>query len=274
MAFPLPRSLSPSKVSSFKDCALAFRFSAIDRIPEPPSPPMVKGTLFHRALEGLFWNHPRGERTPEAAQAELARAWSELQADPELAGLGLAADELEQLRAEAATLVGREFALEDPDAVDTVGVELTLEAEVGGMRLRGIIDRLDRTPEGDLVVVDYKTGRVPGEHQEQARLSGVHFYALLCEAVLGRRPSRVRLLYLADPVLIEATSTEQTQRGLRLRTGAIWTAIALACETGDFRPKPSALCRWCSFQPLCPAFGGNPTPEAVALRRSSPAPAG
>ena len=28
MALPLPTSLSPSKVASFKDCALAFRFSA------------------------------------------------------------------------------------------------------------------------------------------------------------------------------------------------------------------------------------------------------
>ena len=69
MAFPLPRSLSPSKVSSFKDCALAFRFSVIDHLPEPPSPHMVKGTLVHRALEGLFWDHPRGETHAEAARS-------------------------------------------------------------------------------------------------------------------------------------------------------------------------------------------------------------
>jgi putative RecB family exonuclease len=75
MALALPRSLSPSKVSSFKDCALAFRFSVIDRLPEPASPQMVKGTLVHRALEGLFWDHQRGGRTPEAAQASLGRAW-------------------------------------------------------------------------------------------------------------------------------------------------------------------------------------------------------
>ena len=60
MALPVPRSLSPSKVSTFKDCALAFRFSVIDRLPEPPAPHLVKGTLVHRALEGLFWDHGRG----------------------------------------------------------------------------------------------------------------------------------------------------------------------------------------------------------------------
>lgn len=63
MSFPLPTSLSPSKVSTFKDCALAFRFSAIDKVPEPPSMPAVKGSLVHRALELLFVAKPH-ERTP------------------------------------------------------------------------------------------------------------------------------------------------------------------------------------------------------------------
>jgi putative RecB family exonuclease len=39
VALAVPTSLSPSKVSSFRDCALAFRFSAIDRLYEPPTLP-------------------------------------------------------------------------------------------------------------------------------------------------------------------------------------------------------------------------------------------
>jgi putative RecB family exonuclease len=147
-------------------------------------------------------------------------------------------------------------------------MELTLEAEVGGLLLRGIVDRLDVTPEGELVIVDYKTGRVPLEHQEQQRLGGVQFYALLCEHVLGRRPAKVRLLYLREPVCIEADPSEQALRGLRQRTSAIWSAIERACEAEDFRPKPSALCNWCAFRPLCPAQGGDP-----ALAASWPLPA-
>ena len=72
MALPLPSSLTPSKVASFKDCALAFRFSAIDRLPEPPSPHTTKGTLVHRALELLFCLEA-GERTPLAALVLGAR---------------------------------------------------------------------------------------------------------------------------------------------------------------------------------------------------------
>jgi putative RecB family exonuclease len=88
MAFPLPLSLSPSKVSSFTDCALAFRFSAIDRLPEPPAPWSTKGTLVHTALERLHLL-PAAERTPEAALGLLGEAAVDLESDPDYADLGL-----------------------------------------------------------------------------------------------------------------------------------------------------------------------------------------
>ena len=269
MALALPRSLSPSKLSAFKDCPLAFRFSAIDRIPEAPAPHMVKGTLVHGALERLFWDHPRGQRTPDAARAALEAAWEALQEEPDLADLELTEAERDLFVADAAALVDGYFRLEDPDAVDAVGVELTLEADVAGLRLRGIIDRLDVTAEGELEVVDYKTGRVPSINQEQQRLGGVQFYALLCEQVLGRRPSRVRLMYLREPLVIEAEPSDQAVRGTRQRTAAVWTAIERACEREDFRPRPSALCNWCSFKSLCPIYGGDPA-RASELARVSP----
>lgn len=258
MALPLPSSLSPSKVSTFRDCALAFRFSAIDRLPEPSSPATAKGTLVHRALERLFWHHDQGARSAAQAHVELAAAWEELREDEEFSSLGLTPAQEEAFLADAAGLVDGYLRLEDPDAVRAVGTELTLEAEVGGLLLRGIIDRLDVTDDGDLIVVDYKTGRVPSEHQEHQRLAGVQFYALLCEQVLGRRPAKVRLLYLREPLSIEADPSEQSLRGLQQRTRAVWSAIERACAAEDFRPKPSALCNWCSFKPLCPAHGGDP----------------
>ena len=77
MALPLPSSLSPSKVASFKDCGLAFKFAAIDRLPEPPSPWSTKGTLVHRALE-LLYCEPAEQRSLEVALAGLGRAREEL----------------------------------------------------------------------------------------------------------------------------------------------------------------------------------------------------
>src|SRR6202167_4195772 len=115
MALPVPRSLSPSKVSSFKDCALAFRFSVIDRLPEPPAPQLVKGTLVHSAVEGLFWDHERGARSPEAARQSLQRAWEALQEDAEFLALELSPDQRQAFLADAESLVADYFRLEDSD---------------------------------------------------------------------------------------------------------------------------------------------------------------
>jgi putative RecB family exonuclease len=258
MALPLPTSLSPSKVSSFTDCALAFRFSAIDRLPEPPSLPATRGTLVHAALERLLLLDPPA-RTRAAADACLLAAHEALRDHPELAGLALTGEEQAVFVDDARSLLDRYFRLEDPTTVRPIGLELKLEVELGGVRLRGIIDRLELDAEGELVVTDYKTGKAPGERQEQQRLSGVAFYSLLCERLFGRRPARVQLLYLADPVAIIATPTDRSTRGVERKLGAIWTAVERACEREDFRPNPSRLCEWCAFKAYCPSFGGDVT---------------
>jgi putative RecB family exonuclease len=277
MSLPLPTSLSPSKVSSFKDCALAFRFSAIDHLPEPPSPHAAKGTLVHRALELLFWEEPAGQRTLEAALAKLARAQDDVLHHGEYEDLDLGGDsEEEEWLADAEQLVRNYFELEDPNAVRVIGTELRLSAQLGTLTLRGIIDRLELDADGGLVVTDYKTGKAPGAAYEQARLGGVHFYAFLCEQVLGQRPARVQLLHLREPLAISTVPNEQSIRGLRQRTSAIWTAVELACEREDFRPKPGRLCDYCAFQAYCPAFGGDPSlaaPLALAATAAGDRPA-
>ena len=188
-----------------------------------------------------------------------------MQLDAEFLALDLGPDELGTLRSDAETLVGNYFALEDPNEVNPVGIELTLEARVGDMRLRGILDRLDLTPEGDLVVVDYKTGRAPSPAFEQPKLVGVHIYALLCQEVLGRRPVQVKLMHLKEPTSIIAEPSDQALRGQRQKAVAVWTAIEQACEKEDFRPRPSRLCDYCNFKSFCPAFGGNPDEAVGAL---------
>jgi putative RecB family exonuclease len=250
-------------VSAFRDCALQFRFSVIDHLPEPATTPQAKGTLVHRALELLF-GLPAPERTLDAALALVDVARDDVLGSEEYADLSL--DDEDAFVADARSLVGRYFRIEDPRAITPIGLELKLEVEVGGVLMRGIIDRLEEAPDGSLIVTDYKTGRVPGERYEQGKLGGVHFYAYLCESALGRRPSRIQLLYLAEPVAIVAEPSDQSIRGLERRVGAIWSAVERACERDDFRPNPGRLCDWCAFKSFCPAWGGNP-----ALARPSAA---
>jgi putative RecB family exonuclease len=269
-----PRTLSPSKVSAFTDCALAFRFSVIDRLPEPPSPWSTKGTLVHAALERLFLLDP-DDRTVDAALIALDDAFSVLRSDPEYTDLHLSPEEEAAFLDDGRRLARNYFRLEDPTAVRPIGVELMLDADVGGAKVRGIIDRLELDDDGELVVTDYKTGKAPAERYERGRLDGVQLYSLLCERNFGRRPARVRLLYLGDPLEISTIPSDQSTKAAERKVGAIWTAVERACARDDFRPRPSRLCEYCAFRMYCPSFGGDPNEAArvaVVARATSTLP--
>ncbi len=222
----------------------------------------------HRALELLYVEDPQN-RTIDVALAHLAAATPEILGSREYVDLVFTEEEKAAFEADAIRLVKNAFLLEDVKKVRPIGLELRMEAYIGSLRLRGIIDRLELDENGDLIVTDYKTGKVPGVNFEQNKLGGVQFYAYLCEQMLGRRPAKVQLLYLSEPVAIITEPTEQSLRGLKMRASAIWKAVETACMRDDFRPKPSRLCTYCSFQQWCPAFGGDPnasTESEVDLR--------
>jgi putative RecB family exonuclease len=260
--FPVPMSLSPSRVSSFTSCPMQFRFSSIEKLPEPPGVATTKGTIVHRALELLFVR-PAADRTPEALAADMATALDEYRTHPDYVGLRLAGDDVDRFDLDCHALIDRYFAMEDPTTVREIGLELWMEAPVGDLTLRGIIDRLELDADGELVVTDYKTGRAPSGNYEQKSLAGVHFYSFLCEAVFGRRPAKVRLMYLSSGETIETVPSAQSVKFITTRTAAVWSAVERACTTGDFRPRQSRLCDWCSFRQWCPAFGGDPSLAAA-----------
>ncbi len=259
-----PRGLSPSSFSAFKDCPLAFRFSYLDRLPQPPSAAASKGTLVHRALELLMLRDAPARTVPNAL-TDLGRARTELALHPDFAELELTDDEWDRFHADAEVLVHKYFELEDPTTIVPIGLELRLAATIGTVQLRGIIDRLELDADGELVITDYKTGSVPGEKYEIKRLAGVHMYAAMVEHVLGKRPVKVQLLYLSKPEAIITSPSEQSITGVMRKTDALWSAIGRACERDDFRPSTGPLCNWCAYKPYCPAYGGDPLQAAELL---------
>ncbi len=206
MALPVPYGLSPSKVESFKSCALAFRFSAIDRLPEPPVALRRRRARSSTARSSCCSKSRRARRTLEAAMTALDRAFTEMSTDPDLTGLGLDDEQLQSLPRRRRGARPPVLPPRRPDGgASRSASSCSSSAEVGGSTLRGIIDRLELDDDGELVVTDYKTGRPPHGQHEQGRLSAASTSTrFLCERVLGRRPARVQLLYLSEPIAIIA----------------------------------------------------------------------
>lgn len=265
-----PASLSPSRASDFMQCPLLYRFRVIDKLPEKPSEAATRGTLVHAVLERLF-DAPAGERTATSAKSLIPGQWDRLrEAKPELTELFAGDEQGERLArwlADAEKLVERWFTLEDPTRLEPAERELFVQAELeSGLKLRGIIDRVDVAPSGEVRIVDYKTGKAPRPEYSEGALFQMKFYALVVWRLKGVVPRRLQLVYLGSGDVItydpRIEDLEQVERKLH----ALWEAITLATETGDWRPRPTKLCGWCDHQAVCPEFGGTPPPYPLAVR--------
>ncbi|MFB9963021.1 RecB family exonuclease [Sinosporangium siamense] len=254
-------ALSPSRAGDFMTCPLLYRFRVVDRLPERPSPAAVRGTVVHAVLERLF-DLPAGGRTVEAAQALLEPQWERLLAEePDYAEMFSGEAELAGWLAEARSMIGRYFTLEDPTRLEPAERELYVEAVLGsGLMLRGYIDRLDVAPSGDVRVVDYKTGSAPGPDFEAKALFQMKFYALVLWRLSGRVPRLLQLVYLGNGEVLRYSPDEADLNATERKVTALWQAIERALATGEWRARPSRLCGWCDHQALCPEFGGTPPP--------------
>jgi putative RecB family exonuclease len=255
-------ALSPSRASDFMACPLLYRFRTIDKLPEPFSPVAVRGTMIHKVLEDLF-DLPAADRTPEAAADLLVPAWDALlEAEPLLAEMfGGEGPEVAAWLTSARTVLDKYFDLEDPRRLEPAERELYVETLLDSkLLLRGFVDRLDIAPDGAIRVVDYKSGRSPGEAFEAKALFQMKFYALVIWRTRGVLPAMLRLVYLGNGELLQYVPDEHDLLATERKVEAIWRAIKQAEESRDWRPNRSRLCEWCAHQSICPEFGGTPPP--------------
>ena len=256
-------ALSPSRAGDFMSCPLLYRFRTIDKLPEPFAPDAVRGTVIHKVLEDLF-DLPAVERTPQRADEMLVPAWEALvEQEPELREM-LGSDdgpEITTWLANCRTVLSRYFSLEDPSRLEPAERELYVEALLDSkLLLRGFVDRIDIAPDGSIRVVDYKSGNAPSEMFEAKALFQMKFYALVIWRTRGVIPAMLQLIYLGNAQILRYVPDERDLIATQRKVEAVWQAIRLAEESGDWRPNRSRLCSWCAHQAVCPAWGGTPPP--------------
>lgn len=251
-------------------CPLLYRFRVIDKLPEKPSEAATRGTLVHAVLERLF-DAPAVERTAPHAKALIPGQWDRLlESRPELSELFAQDTEGERLTrwlGQAEELVERWFSLEDPTRLEPAERELFVETELeSGLRLRGVIDRVDVAPTGEVRIVDYKTGKAPRPEYAEGALFQMTFYALVIWRLKRVMPRRLQLVYLGSGEVVTYDPVEADLKRVERKLLALWDAIREATESGDWRPRPTKLCGWCDHQAFCPEFGGTPPVYPLSVR--------
>lgn len=256
-------SCTPSRLAAF-DCPRRYRFTYLDRPALPRGRPWAHNTIgatAHLALH-RWWLLPRAQRTPDEGASLVERHWR---------NLGFRDDaQSAQACTYTAAWVRNYLATQVDPADDPVGVERTVAARTERLAISGRVDRVDARA-GELVVVDYKTGR-RGLSDDDARGSqALALYVIGVRRTLRRECRRVELHHLPTGTVAAFEHTDQSvQRHLARaeRTAQdIVTAtdtLAAGADPDDvFPPVPGPACGWCDFRRHCPA-GQASSPELDA----------
>lgn len=252
----MPRRLlraSPKSLSDFSDCPRRYRFANVDR-PLPPRGPRFAhhtvGTALHQVL-AQWYDLPVERRTTGSARQLLYAAWSPV---------GFRDDEQsDRWRARAAGWLTDYVAGLDP-TVEPRARERTVSTTTERMTLSGRVDRIDERGE-ELVVVDYKTGRMPSTDDEARGSQALALYVLAVRRTLRRPCSRVELHHLPSGTVAGFDHTERSLGNHARRAEDVAIDIQAATEAvaaGQdpdvaFPAAPGRQCGWCDFRPACPA---------------------
>ncbi|TWP49310.1 PD-(D/E)XK nuclease family protein [Lentzea tibetensis] len=244
--------VTPAKLATWTDCPRRYRMAYLDR----PSPPRggawahnTLGAVVHNALKALF-DLPVEKRTPEQAVALVNRQWkSEGFRD---------VDQAAEYRNRACGWV-HDYVAELDVTIEPLGVERWVSSPTQKIVAEGRVDRIDLR-DGELVIVDYKTGRHALTVDDARGSQALALYALAARRTLRKPCRRVELHHLPTGEVAVWEHTEESLARHVTRAEEAADELDLAAETlkagGNpeilFPPNTGRQCTWCDFRRSCP----------------------
>jgi len=258
------KNLSPSRASQFKTCPKQFKFANIDKIKEPTTEVQAKGTTVHQALEDLFDLKP-DERNTEKLHNLFREAWTKVRGNDEHHNLFSSVEEEREWGLDGLKLLNNYMSIEDPTSFEPLERERWVRGSIEDLNLRGILDRMDRNNKGELVIVDYKSGKAPLAKYKEPRFFALKLYALLIQKELDEMPSELKLIYLKNSTIHTLKVTQDSLDQVKIEVLEIWNNIKKAFESNEFPATKNTLCDWCYYKPICPVFNEN-APDTEKLK--------
>lgn len=229
------KAWSFSRYNLYKQCPLKLKLSAIDKIKEPKSAPMERGTAIHKLAEDYLKGVTR--TVPKE--------------------LKLVSDELKRLRA----IVKKEPAakVEDTWAFRSDWTQTRWD-DWSGCWVRIKLD-VSHPEDNVITVTDWKTGKFRQDNLQEY-LEQLDLYGLSALLVYAGRPGlvvRPRLVYTDFPV-VHPSPVDYTPKDLP-KLKKTWIARTRPMLNDKvFAPKPNQYCYSCYFRKDNKAAGGGQCP--------------
>ena len=235
-------SLSASDLSLYLTCPLKYKFARVFGIPQEPTINQRFGILIHNVLE-RFHKEP-----PENEEEGLGQLNYLFETGWRRTGFGSTNDEL-QFRDRAREALRLYWERERAAEGEPVWLERKFDFKVGDHHVRGRVDRVDRLPDGDYELIDYKTGERKTEAELESDLQ-LALYRLAAREAWEVEASTGSYYYVLDADKVAAPTKPDDAERVERTVLQVGEGIL----SQDFEPRPSpSVCSWCDYRLICPA---------------------
>ena len=262
---------SNSRIGSFENCPLQYRYRYIDRIKrDVQGIEALLGKTVHTVLETLYSDRDRARSAGAGEYTALFRdLWDQSQTgNVKIVRKEMSADDY---RAIGERCVETYYNRNHPFAGDVLGCEVEFEIPLDAgdrYRVRGFIDRVDRVSPGVLEIHDYKTGALPRFNALKKDRQLSLYEIAVRERWKDTREVRQVWHYLAHDKRFEEQRDRDHLTKTRVET---IRAIQNIEATTDFPARRSPLCSWCDYIDICPEWAVEREIDARAREREESA---
>ena len=248
---------SHSKLSTFENCPLKYKYKYIDRLPAEIKQ-TIEGHLGKVVHDTLQWIYSQVKSKIIISIDEIvgyyAEKWREnYSEDTLIVRTGFTEEDYFNIGIEFLAEYYREHSpFEDGTLECEKQIMIKLDEE-GRYKIWGFIDRLVYNLEtGEYEVHDYKTANTLPNKEDIDNDRQLALYAIAVKEIFGY-DKEVRLIwhYLAHNKKIDSKRTNEQLEKLKQETLNLIEKIESAQV---FPHNKSALCDWCEFRPSCEAW--------------------
>jgi len=244
------QNMSFSKFDDYSKCPKQFWYKhVLNALPSnQKATTMYKGKMFHKIVEDSA-NPEMPDKTDDLKSllVDLESSWN----TSEYLQSSIQKENQDKQSLVSALTSYQKWTSENKNEI--TATELRFSTHIGGLQVNGVIDRVEKTPEDDYVIIDYKTG---GKNKKIKKVEDSLQLNMYCIALkenknYGKLPKLASFFYVEKPEGEQHFDYEVSQSKVD-EVKRVLETYAESIKRKEFDATPEQwTCKYCDYNDIC-----------------------